>query len=435
MRRWQLWWGRVRDSLWFLPSIITVACAVLAITLVELEEHGLIGWVDDLDWVFAGGAAGAGGVLSAIASGLITVTGVTFSVTIVALQLASSQYSPRVLQGFIGDRVNQVVLGILIGTFTYALLVMRVIRSEADDRSGFVPSLAVTVGIVLLLVSIAALLSFISHAAGSIRVEVIVQRQVVRTRQQIAVMFPTAMGRAGQVPSALPVLPHTAPATISVLDGGYLQGMEVDAIFDLAREHGLTIEMQHGVGDFVLPDEAVARVWPADGLTDDVRDTVRRGLVFGHERTYDEDLEFGIIGLADIALRALSSSINDPTTAMLCIDRLAGLLVELARCARQSGVRRDDDGTVRLVMRLSDFDRAVDVAFSQVARAAAPESAVVIRLLRTLQRMGPLVAPEYRAVLARQAETTAAAAREVLTLAEDRAAVEVALGNALAWLS
>ncbi|MBA2243389.1 MAG: DUF2254 domain-containing protein, partial [Gemmatimonadetes bacterium] len=165
-------WVKVRDSLWFLPALLTLLASGLAMLVVELEKRGVLALGDSDHWLLGGGAEGARGVLSAIAGGLITVTGVVFSVTIVALQLASSQFTPRVLRNFTADRSNQLVLGVFIGTFTYTLLVLRTVRSPTPDQEAFIPRIAVALAVGLVLLSIAFLIFFINHAARSIQVSV-----------------------------------------------------------------------------------------------------------------------------------------------------------------------------------------------------------------------------------------------------------------------
>ena len=417
----RLWWGRVRDSLWALPGAMTLACVALAIVLVRLEAGGYVPWVSEVAWLYRGGSSAARGVLGTIAGSLITVTGVVFSVTIVALQLASSQFSPRVLHGFIRDRPNQIVLGVLIGTFTYALLVMRSILSAADDREVFVPALAVTTGIALLLASVAALIYFIDHSARSIRVEVILQRQTEHARHQIERVFPeTGTPHGDGTASVVPAGPATP---VAANGGGYVQALAVDAVLEAAAKHDLVVVLAHGVGAFVLPGETVARVWPRDRATAAAEAAVRDAFVLGHERTPHQDVEFGFVGIADIAMRALSPGIHDPTTAILCVDRLAELLVLLARRARPERVVRDDAGVRRVVVPYPTFDVAVAAAFDAPARAGAGELPFVVHLLGTIGRIATLVPPACRIPLRRTAEVAAAAATQALAVPEDRTRV------------
>ena len=167
------WWFDWQQSLWFLPAILTVVSTVLALSLVRLDQSLALAPRGNYTWAFGGGAFGARGVLEAIAGSMITVTGTVFSITIVALQLASSQFSPRVLRTFTSDRGVQIVLGVFVGTFTYCLLVLRSVRSELEHNSAFVPSVSVTVAVVLALLSIGCLIYYIHHVARSIQVAIV----------------------------------------------------------------------------------------------------------------------------------------------------------------------------------------------------------------------------------------------------------------------
>ncbi|HYW33389.1 MAG TPA: DUF2254 family protein, partial [Gemmatimonas sp.] len=264
-------WSRIRDSLWFVPSVAVVVGTMLAIVTVRVptpEDAGEFARV----WLFGGGAAGARSMLSAIASSLITVTGVVFSVTIVALQLASSQFTPRVLGSFVADRVNQGVLGVFIGTFTYTLLVLRTIRSEAEDRELFVPHVAVAIALLLLLVSIAALIIYINHSARSIQASVILHRETRRTLGRVEVLFPQRVGHPARDASAdaRGAVPHAGVSDfVLASQSGYLQALHADALWKLEKEHRagpITIRVEIAVGAFVFPGKRLATVWPADAV-------------------------------------------------------------------------------------------------------------------------------------------------------------------------
>ena len=319
------WWAYARDSLWFLPAVMTGIATATALLTLRLDAALQADPSATFYLVFGGGAEGARGVLEAIAGSVITVTGVVFSITIVALQLASSQFTPRVLHNFTGDRANQVVLGVFIGTFTYTLLVLRAVRSAADDGQGFVPGLSVGAAIGLALVSIGFLIFYIHHAARSIQASVIIDRATSDTVALVERLFPDPLGKPAQ-DDKQPCLPTISPAVVTAATAGYLQAVDADTLFDLAEEGGLLIRMEPRIGEFVLPGAMLASVWPADALTEIVVHEVRQAFVLGQERTLQADVELGIRQLADIAIKALSPGINDPTTATICIDRLAEVL-------------------------------------------------------------------------------------------------------------
>jgi uncharacterized membrane protein len=404
-----LLWAGIRDSLWFVPALCTATAVVLALVVVRFDRGWRpSGWMTGM--LFSGGAEGARGVLSAVVGSLITVTGVIFSVTIVALQLASSQFTPRVLRGFMADRANQVVLGIFIGTFTYAIMVLRSVTSEEDARPAFVPEAGVTVAIVLVLVSIGALIYFIDHAARSIQASVILAREAEHTLHRVERLFPRQIGSPeGDAPV---VRPPSAPAGIVLAErGGYLLAVHADSLFDLAESRRLTVRMEPPIGGFVLVGEPLASVWPRTALDDTVIDAVRDAFVLGDERTPEQDAELGIIVIADMAVRALSPGINDPTTASLCIDRLAEILARLGTAADPVRSRVSDSGDIRLLARQTTFARAVGLAFDQIRHFGAANPTIAKKLLDTLGRLGMLVTSERREVLVEQLEMTLAQAQ------------------------
>ena len=402
-------WARVRDSLWFVPSVAVVIATVLAILAVQIPTPDSTSELARL-WLFGGGAAGARSMLSAIAGSLITVTGVVFSVTIVALQLASSQFTPRVLGSFVADRVNQAVLGVFIGTFTYTLLVLRTIRSAADDRALFVPHVAVTIALMLLLVSIAALIIYINHSARSIQASVILHRETLRTLARVDVLFPERVGHTARDMSddaQGDALPAGAPGMVTASHSGYLQVLHTDTLWKLEEAHGtrlITIRMESPIGAFVFPGKRLATVWPADAVDEPFERAVRAAFALGPERTIEQDVEFGLIVIVDIALRALSPGINDPTTAMQCIDRLTEILAALGTREPPPTLRRSPDGTMRLLMRSITFPGAVALAFDQIRLFGAENPAIANRLLQSLIELASVVPASLHGTLHAQAQ-------------------------------
>ena len=400
-------WASVRDSLWFIPALCTVGAVLLAVLIARLdarwEASGALGGV-----LFSGGAEGARGVLSAVAGSLITVTGVVFSVTVVALQLASSQFTPRVLRGFMADRANQIVLGIFIGTFTYAVMVLRTVTASDDDRSAFVPEVGVTVAILLVLVSIGALIYFINHAARSIQASVILAREAEHTLHRIDHLFPRDIGE-GESPQV--AAPTTASATVLAERSGYVLAVNADSLFDLAEEGAFTVRMEPPIGGFVVDGEPLATVWPASAVSPTVIAGIRDAFLIGQERTPDQDAELGITVISDMAVRALSPGINDPTTALLCIDRLLELLARLGRGREPLPSRVGPTGAVRFLARTTSFERAVGLAFDQIRHYGGGNPAIAKKLLDALLRLGALVPPSRRPALVREAEVILEQAR------------------------
>ena len=404
-------WVSIRDSLWFIPGLSALAGVLLATLLVQVPPPTDSGTLTEL-WLFGGGAEGARGVLSTIAGSLITVTGVVFSVTIVALQLASSQFTPRVLRSFVADRANQVVLGVFIGTFTYTLLVLRTTRSAAADGESFVPQVAVSVAVALLLISIAALIFFIDHAARSVQASVILFRETQQTLDKIPHLFPGEIGEDTSGSNVEPESPSGADAVVPALISGYVQAVSGDSLLELAAERNLVIRLEAAIGDFALAGGPLARIWPAEKVDQETVRAARESIVLGFERTPEQDIELGIQALADIAVRALSPGINDPTTATLCIDRLMEILAARGRRREPNRGRNDRDGRLRVIAPTSSFERAANLAFDQIRHYGSENPLIAKKLLSALRELAALLPPSAARVLEQHVETVLIASRE-----------------------
>lgn len=430
------WWARIRDSIWFLPGLMTVAAILLAWGSLSAEGifRDLMGDVNYLR--FNGGAEGARGVLSTITSTLITVTALVFSITIVALQLASSQFTPRILRTFSNDRANQLVLGVFIGSFTYTLLVLRTIRSPEEDGPAFVPALAITISIFLALLSIFFLIFFIHHSVRTIRLPVILDRITTEANGTIRRLYPEELAGSLQPYEDEPLdradleLREMETETVAADRSGYLQVVNRNELIGLAHENRLTLRLEAGTGSFILEREPLVEVWPATFADEGIKDQIRRAFVIGSERTLENDLEFGIRQIADIAIKAMSPGINAPTTAMLCIDRLADILVVLGTRRQPDPAVYDDTGRLLLIGPEFPYERSVDLAFDQLRFYGSGDPYVAVYLLQAFGRIGSLIPVYLRRPLARQSEAVLRAAREELSDPGDRARLERAADQA-----
>ncbi len=440
-------WNRVRDSLWFVPATLTLGAIVLALVTIQIDAAGLLPRAPAGIWLFSGTAPGARGVLTAIASGFITVTGVVFSITIVALQLASTQFTPRILRNFTSDPVNQLVLGVFIATFTYALLVVRVVRGPQDGVTaeqvreglaatprgpveGFVPNLSVTVALGLAVISIGFLIYFIDHAARSIRASVIIDRVTSDAMRIVERRFPETVGEPTE--SMDGVVPDSPGYVIVSERSGYVQGVDEDALLKLLGEGATVIRMEPEIGSYLLPGAGLATVWPAGAGSDEgVADGVRKAFVLGHERTPHLALELGITELADMAVKALSPGINDPTTAILCVDRIAEILLAAGRREPPGRVRRPagDGGT--LLLPLTRFESLVNTAFDEIRHYGVENPRFALTFLERLGDLGLLLPPHRRPPVARHAAALLRTAGKAVMDESDLQRVEAAGARAL----
>lgn len=405
------WWLRLaakreqlRASLWFWPAVSLVAAIAAGILLPRLESG--VG-VDALG--FAGTPEGARAVLSTVAGSTITVTGLTFSLTVVALQVAASQFTPRLLGTFLADRGNQAVLSVFLGTFAYTLAVLRSVRSASEGRGAFVPDVAVGVGLVLTLLSVAMLVFFFHHLTQQLRVESVLAEVQRDTLALIRSHLPQldaerAALRAPTVP------PHAV--TLRALRSGYLQAVEPGALLRAAEGEDVTISLRPPIGSHVTEGSTLAWAWRRDGEAIDTDlDTLTRAvhgaIHLGGVRTLQQDVAFGVRQLVDIAARALSPGVNDPTTAVAAIGALATVMAQLA--GRQLGpiVRRNDAGAVRAVLAQPTFAEILALACDQPRRYGRTEPAVLTELLRMLTDLAEVAEhDEVRSAVRSQVEVT-----------------------------
>ena len=423
------YWDRLQSSFWFLPTAMACLAVALSVSAVELDRAVGDDWLQRLGWSYSGGAEGASLLLGTVAGSMIAIAGTVFSMTLVALSLASSQLGPRLLRNFMRDTANQVVLGTFVATFVYCLLVLRTIR-RADEVT-FVPHLSVSIGVLLAMVSIGVLIYFIHHVSVSIQADEVVARVGRELEHGIGKLFPGHTGRprpdalSAPADSDLPAEFAREARPVGALEDGYLQLIDADALMELACQKDLLLRLERRPGHYLVKGQPMAMVWPGEHATKALVDRLNDAFVLGNQRTATQDVEFSFQQLVEIAVRALSPGINDPFTAIACVDRLGSALCHLARRDMPSPLRFDAHGRLRLVAPGSTFAGIVDAAFNQIRQSARCNPAVAIRMLDAIAQIARHVqhAPDA-ACLQRHADMIVRGARDAVPEAEDRLAVE-----------
>ncbi|MYZ50329.1 DUF2254 domain-containing protein [Rhizobiales bacterium L72] len=393
-------WDRLRTSFWFLPSAMAAAAVALSFGLVKVDAWVNAETVRRLGWIYEFGPEGARAVLSAIASSMITVAGLTFSITMLTLQLASSQFGPRLLRNFMRDRGNQIVLGTFTSTFLYCLLVLRTVRGT--EGASFVPHLSVAFGVLLATLSLAVLIYFIHHVAISIRIETVLADLAAETRSAIDRLYPERLGRdppVGDVAGAYrSTLEHfeSRARPIGVKGSGYVQRVDEDALMRIATEHDVLVRIEARPGRFITDCDPIVLVAPSERISDEAAAALRGAFVVGPDRTPAQDLEFSLRRIVEIAQRALSPGINDPTTALYCIDRLGEALGRLAEREIPSSVRADPQGRPRIVTSVGTLEDLACPALAAVARYATGDADVIRKLLRIIEALTQKAGPRTR---------------------------------------
>ncbi|MBL0419704.1 DUF2254 domain-containing protein [Ramlibacter sp. AW1] len=380
-------WTLLRSSLWFVPTIMVLVSIAAAVGLVEMSE--LVGDEMVAQWprLLAAGADGSRAMLSAIATSMITVAGVVFSITIVALSMAASQYSPRVLRNFMRDRPTQYVLGIFVGCFAYCLVVLRTIRSSDEELGNFIPAAAVLGAMAYAFAAIALLIFFIHHVAQSIQASFIVARIADEADKAIANLFPEEIGEGPARTDPPVVVVPMAWTGIRAASEGYLTAVASDDLLSCACAQDRVVRLRPRIGDFVMRDSVVVEMSGCAPIDEAQEKLLLDAITLGRQRTVEQDPIFAIQQLVDVAVKALSPGINDPTTAALCVDRLAALLSRLAR-RRMPDPYRMADGKLRVIAPVPDFRDIVIRSFGAVVHHARQEPLLLARILERLRPIG-----------------------------------------------
>nr|WP_282571866.1 DUF2254 domain-containing protein [Roseomonas acroporae] len=389
------WIEGLGDIFWLRPALLVLLGILLGEAAIRVEHAGLpTGWAE-AGWIYAGGESGARALLGAIATASIGVAGTVFSITVAALSLASGQMGPRLLRNFTRDAGNQVVLGIFLGTFANALVVLRTVR--AVEEGSFVPHLAVTLAVGLALLCVAALVWFVHHVASGINVETVIGLVHDELCATIATL-PAAGTEAAPAPDA-----PSGGHAVRFAGSGYLRGLDEPGLADWAAAQGARLVLRVRPGDYLLPGGIVALLHGPAEETEAATAAFAGAASVGDRQAAAQDLEFAVRQLVEVGVRALSPGINDPFTAIAVIDRLGAALCAVASRRLPEPVLRRDDRPV-LWRRVTDYDGLCDAMFHMIRQNGAGSAAVLIRLVSVLRQVGEVEHdPARRATLRRHA--------------------------------
>ncbi|MDJ0351538.1 DUF2254 domain-containing protein [Pseudarthrobacter sp. PH31-O2] len=390
-----------RSRLWPLPVVAVALAVTLGVGLPILDDLVDQQLPEVLQrYLFSGGPEAARAVLQSISGSLITVTSLTFSLTVVTLQLASSQFSPRLLRTFTSDSFVHGTLALFLGTFSYSLTVLRTVRSSTSTGSEFVPDIAVTVAFLLAIASVVGLVLFLAHLTREIRVESMMRNVHTATSATIRRVIPQyqAPGATDAPPSvgaatAVGVAENPRGQRIMSSSSGFLSAVDAAGLAAAARKSGAVIRLDQRPGASLIAGVPFATVWASAGRAfssaelEELTAKIGAEVTIGFERTDDQDPAFGFRQLADVAARALSPGTNDPTTAVHVIGHLSSLLCELVGRDLSDERIRDSDGTVRVILARPRFYEFLSIAVSQIRHYGLQDAAVGSRLLALFEEV------------------------------------------------
>lgn len=420
-------WGNLRSSFWFLPSLMVAGSVVFAVVLIETDSATSDRWLSQWPRLFGVGAEGARQMLSTLAGSMMTVMGITFSMTLLALTLASSQYTSRILRNFMRSRITQFTLGVFVSTFAYCLIVLRTVRGSAGVDE-FVPSLAVFFAFVLSLGGVGVLIYFIHHIALSIQASSIIASVAKETNASIDRLLPKELDRGADEDEVqnrgLKSLDERSWYPVPAAVSGYIQSVNNAALMNMARDNRTILRMEHGIGAFVVQNTALvslALTYPPDQQT---IDALNAAYSIGRHRTVDQDPAFGIRQIVDVAIKALSPGVNDTSTAVMCVDYLTSILARIA--GRQfPSVHCYQGETLRVIAIVPSFEGLLAEAFDQIRSSAEENVAILARLLSAFDAIGSLtIRPSYLRALDEQLQCIAELADRTIEASHDRVWLE-----------
>jgi uncharacterized membrane protein len=386
--------------------LVAVALGILLPRIDLLVDESLPTAVDSA--VFNGGADTARSVLSSIAGSLITATSLTFSLTVVALQLASSQASPRVLRLFARDRQVHWTLAAFLGTFAYSITVLRSVRSSTEQVPEFVPRISVTVAFLLTLVSVVMLVFFLAHLAAQLRVETMlkdIHAETDRTIERIGER------NAAQRPYASSIDIPVTTQIVTSSASGFVTGHDHEALSQLAEDHQIVVQEAKRVGENVVRGTPLAFWWRRGGAqapvdTDAIENGIRDAYSLGYERTAAEDIDYGVEQILDIGLRALSPGVNDPTTAVHALGHLTAITGRTLTMPRLPAGLAGPNGDLCVVTVAPAPADVVHAALAPFRHYGVDHPAVVSRFASAVEELS-FLCPDPEVIVALTAELDA----------------------------
>jgi len=386
MKKLLFFWKELMATFWFLPLLIIGFAVCSAIGLLSLDNYVTVPREGVFRFFLVSSSDSARSLLSTISGAMIGVAGTVFSVTLVALTLASSQFGPRLIKNFMYVRLNQIVLGSYVSTYLYCLIVLNAIKD--NDVYSFIPSISILVAMLAAVINIILLILFIHNIAISIQADKVISDISDFISMQVGTLFPEKMGdekmKEESVDSVAAIAAYQKSIAIKSPKSGYIQYVDSESLMEIVSRQDTLFEICHRPGSYLVKGEKIGilhstRDWERDEL-----DIFLNQFVIGKIKTSQQDLEYSIHQMVEIAARALSPGVNDPFTAIACIDHLSSTMAYLTKANFPSQYRFDSEGHLRIIADTFTFEGVLDAAFNQIRQFSGGSPAVIIRLMEAL---------------------------------------------------
>lgn len=416
------YWKQLIGSFWFIPLAIVFLAIALAFALVFVDSTSGYKPSGVYRYLLSGGSDAARSILSTIAGAMIGVAGTVFSITLVALTMASSQFGPRLLQNFMYDRINQIVLGSYIATFIYSIIVLRTVKSINETE--FVPNLSVLFAIVLAIANIILLVIYVHHTAMQIQADKVVAKINKSMHNNIAQLIQRGkkIGAIGLTEKeiAQQIAVYTTIEKLPTKENGYLQAIDVSGLVEIAKNNDLFLKLFFRPGDFLIMQEELLRIYSNKKCSHELIKSIQSCFITGSRRTATQDTDFGIHQMVEIASRALSPGVNDPYTAINCIDNLTAVICYLTQIDFPKSHILDQTKKVRVLTKPITFSKLLNTAFDQIRQYGQNTPAILIQLMKSFTRIDSFANTEEQLqVIDKQVEILLHTAEQNLCKAPD----------------
>jgi uncharacterized membrane protein len=409
-----------KTNFWFVPLVIIFIAILLAITFIYLDYFITLPNIRYISMFSSGGADGARIILSTIAGSMMTVAGVVFSITLVALTLASSQFGPRLLRNYMKNRLNQIVLGTYVATFIYCLIILGSIDTQSEQA--FIPQLSVMISIIAGVANIFLLIIFIHHISTSIQAENVIGEVSKELDSGIEKLFPNELDKASYFPTNMEDTVqkeknnYTKHEELKAWKSGYLQALDHKQLLSIANEYDLLLEYEYRSGGYVIEGIVLIVIYYRNEFPEALFDELKDCFVLGSQRSPSQDPEYAIHQLVEVAARALSPGINDPYTAISCSDKLGAAIGFLMNRAFPSKYLYDEEKQLRIIRNPLVFEGVVDAAFNQIRQYGRGNASILIHLLDVFLSLAELVqTEEHKNVIRQHADMVQQAGKESLS--------------------
>ncbi len=371
---------RISRSLFYVPMLFVVAAVVVAEIALEID-----GQVDNIPDRLTATVDSARQVLTVIAGATLTFAGIAFSVSLLLISLASSQFSPRIAHGLFRDPFNKRVMGIVVGTFTYCLIVLRSVRGPLEQSGDpIVPSVSILLAVVLGLVSILSIVAFISHSAHSMDISQILHRATDEALENVRDFDRGSEDTSVHAAGATIDMPPDDGFSIDFDKHGWIQQIDYNALLK-SLDPGAMMRLDTVPGRYAIAGTVLCVIWPIPADEDAARVAARSAVVVGATRTMQQDITYGVRLLADVALKALSPGINDPTTAQDALFHLGTVVREVLNSISLDRLRIDDERRQLILAQSPSPADVIGLAFDEVRIASAGAPTVQIYLLEIIE--------------------------------------------------